>query len=98
MGEFFASGRFVDLVLIMVVAEGLALTLYHRRTGRGVPPSDLAGSLLSGLCLLLALRAALVGAWWGWIGVFLTASLFTHAADLLQRWRKTAGRDQPKAG
>ena len=88
MGEFFANGRVIDLILIMMLIEGALLTLYHRKTGRGIPPADLAGFLLSGLFLMLALRAALVGAWWGWVSLGLTAALITHLADIALRWRK----------
>lgn len=36
---------------------------------------------------MLALRGALVGAWWGWIGLCLAASLLAHLADLRRRWQ-----------
>ncbi|TCT18224.1 hypothetical protein [Thiobaca trueperi] len=94
MAEFFASGRVIDVILVMMLIEGLALTLYHRRTGKGIPPAGLAGFLLSGFVLLLTLRAALTGAWWGWICLGLTASLFTHLADLWLRWRNPGRKAQ----
>ena len=37
LGDLFATGRIVDLILVLVAAEGVALWLWHRRTGRGVP-------------------------------------------------------------
>ena len=95
MADFFASGRVVDLILVMMLIEGLALTLYHRRTGKGIPPAGLAGFLLSGFVLLLTLRAALTGAGWGWISLGLTAALFTHLTDLWLRWQ-TPGRQPAK--
>lgn len=61
MSELFASGRIIDLILVLILVEGLVLALVHRHTGRGLPPSDLIGFLLSGFLLMLALRAALVG-------------------------------------
>lgn len=85
--ELFATGRVVDLVLAFMAVEAACLVAYRRRTGRGPRPADLVSNLLSGLCLLLALRAALVGAWWGWIGLALTAALVAHLADLRRRWR-----------
>jgi hypothetical protein len=36
---------------------------------------------------MLALRGALVGAWWGWIAVGLLAALVAHLFDLQRRWR-----------
>lgn len=87
MEALFANGRIVDLILGLTVLEAVALVAYHRRTGRGVSPADLLGNLLAGACLLLALRGALVGAWWGWIALCLSASLLAHLADLRSRWR-----------
>jgi hypothetical protein len=83
----FASGRIVDVILIITVIEALLLVALYRRTGRGVAPADLLSNLASGISLMLALRAALVGAWWGWIGLCLVASLLAHLADLRRRWR-----------
>jgi hypothetical protein len=91
LNELFASGRIIDLILVMILVEGLVLALIHYRTGRGLAPQELIGFLLSGALLLLALRAALVGAWWGWMGLALAGSLVTHLADLAWRWRR-AGR------
>jgi hypothetical protein len=83
----FANGRIVDLILGLTVLEAVALIAYHRRTGHGVTPADLLGNLLAGVCLLLALRGALLGAWWGWIALCLAASLVAHVTDLRRRWR-----------
>lgn len=87
MEALFADGRIVDLILGLTLLEAVGLVAYHRRTGRGVAPGELAGNLLSGVCLLLALRGALVGAWWGWVALGLTGSLVAHLADLRRRWR-----------
>lgn len=98
MAEIFANGRIIDLILGLVLIEGILLAAYHRRTGRGLPPRELVGFLLSGFLLLLALRAALVGAWWGWVSLALTASLLTHLLDLRLRWSGSAKRAKPGAG
>jgi hypothetical protein len=86
MDRLFASGRIVDLILALVALEALGLLAYHRRTGRGPAPADALSNLLSGACLMLALRGALVGAWWGWVALPLLASLLAHLADLRRRW------------
>ena len=88
MSDLFATGRVVDLILVLVAVEGLALAAYHRRTGRGIAALDLLGNLLAGVFLLLALRGALVGAGWEWIGCALAAALLAHLGDLRRRWRK----------
>jgi len=87
MGQLFANGHVVDLILGLMVAEALALIIYRRRTGRGIAPLDLVGNLLAGLCLLLALRAALVDAAWGWIAAWLSVALIAHLLDLQRRWK-----------
>lgn len=84
---FFTSGQVVDLILGLMLLEGMALAVYHVKTGRGLTPGDLLGNLLAGAFLLLALRTALVQAWWGWMALSLAAALLAHLADLRRRWR-----------
>jgi hypothetical protein len=86
MTDLFASGRIVDIVLAITAIEAVLLVAYHRRTGRGPAPADLFGNLLSGVCLMLALRAALVDAWWGWVALWLLAAFGAHLSDLRRRW------------
>ncbi|MCG6897639.1 MAG: hypothetical protein LJE61_05510 [Thiocapsa sp.] len=86
MAELFASGALIDLILGLVLIEAVVLTVVHRFTGRGVAPRDLFGMLLAGVFLLLAVRAALVGADWGWVGLWLMLSLLAHLADVSVRW------------
>ena len=87
MSAFFTSGQVVDLALALVVLEAFGLALYRHRTGRGPLPSHLAGFLIAGVLLMLALRAALVDAGWGWIAAYLVAALIAHIVDLRQRWQ-----------
>lgn len=87
MAELFASGRLIDLILGLVVVEAIALTVFHRLTGKGVAPRDLVGLLLAGAFLLVAVRFALTGAEWVWIGLWLGLALIAHLADLALRWR-----------
>jgi hypothetical protein len=90
MSELLASGRIVDLILALMVLEGIVLIAYNRRTGRGVAPVDLLVNLFAGACLLLALRAALTGLWWRWTALWLAAALLAHLADLWRRWQRRA--------
>jgi hypothetical protein len=87
VAELFASGRLIDLVLIGVVLQGGVLAAYARVTGRGVAPVSLLATLAAGFFLLVALRTALAGGWWGWTGLALLAALIAHLADLRLRWR-----------
>jgi hypothetical protein len=95
MSGLFASGGIVDLILALTVLEGLVLTAYRLRTGRGPAPGPLLANLLAGICLLLAVRAALVDAWWGWLALCLAGSLVAHLADLRLRWRSPPLRQSP---
>ena len=81
LASFFASGHAADLVLAVLAVESLLL----RRAGR--PAIDVALLLLPGACMMLALRAALVGAPWPWIALALAASFPVHLADLMRRGR-----------
>jgi hypothetical protein len=71
MALFFASGRVIDLILALTAAEAIILLLLRYRSGRGLAPGDLLFTLASGACLMIAVRLALVGAWWGWLALFL---------------------------
>ncbi len=80
------SGHLIEAILAFTVIEWLMLAMYHRHTGRGVAPADVSRNLLSGLFLMLALREALVGGWWGWIAACLGASFLAHLGDLRRLW------------
>ena len=88
MSGAFASGLVADLVLTLLAAEAAALVWYRRRHGRGVPIGEALAFLAAGACLLLALRAALVGASWAWVAAPLAGAGAAHAVDLALRWRR----------
>jgi hypothetical protein len=50
-------------------------------------PRDFVANLAAGLALMLALRAGLSAAGWGWVAAGLTLAGLLHAADLRTRWR-----------
>jgi len=85
MSALFASGRIIDAILALVALEAVALAAWRWRTGRGLPPAALAANLCAGAALLLALRAALTGAAWSIVAVWLLAGLAAHAMDLRAR-------------
>ncbi len=78
--RFFASGHAVDLVLAVLAVEAVILIVRKHR----VLPVVLA--LLPGALMMLALRAALTGAGWHWVALWLALSWPVHLADL--RWRE----------
>lgn len=88
MSGLFASGLVADFVLALVALEAGLLAWHRRRTGRGVPVGETLAFLGAGACLLLALRAALVGASWEWVAAPLAGAGAAHIADLALRWRR----------
>jgi hypothetical protein len=80
----------IDLVIGVTVVEGLLLVFHHRLTGRGVAPRDFAANMVSGLCLMLALRGVVHGADAPWLALCLLAAGIAHGADILRRWRHAA--------
>ena len=87
MQSLVASGRIVDLILLVMLLELAVLLLYRRLTGRGLKPFDLVLLLLPVLFLLLALRAGLTGGAWTAVLAWLGAALLAHLADLSRRMR-----------
>lgn len=80
MNGLFDSGHAVDIVLAVIVIEGVWLvTRCKWRIG------DALLRLLPGAMILLALRAALTGSDWHWIALPLLLSFPLHVADLRRR-------------
>jgi hypothetical protein len=88
MADLFASGRLIDLILIVVVIEVTALLLLWRRKRRGIAPPDLLPNLCAGAFLLLALRAVLAGTDWMIAAACLAAAGLAHLTDVYRRWRR----------
>ena len=69
-----------------MLLEGLGLAgLYYFRR-RGVAPKRLLWNLGAGMCLLLAMRLALLGVWWGYVSAALLGALILHVGDLRRQW------------
>ena len=79
IAPFFASGHAADLVLAVLAAE--ALWLWR---AKGWSWARIAGLVGAAVFIVLALRAALVGAGWEWVAVLLALSLPLHLMDLSQ--------------
>jgi hypothetical protein len=84
--QAFGAAHVVEAIMALATAEGLALAGWHARTGRGVPPRDYALNLLSGLCLMAALRSALYEHAFVIQCAWLAAAGLAHGADLWRRW------------
>lgn len=81
-----ASGRIVDIMVAVIAVEVVAVLVFRRFYGGGIPAVPLLLNVGAGGSLMLALRAALGESDWQWIAAFLAASLAFHVADQLQRW------------
>ncbi|MFP4520199.1 MAG: hypothetical protein ACLFQ5_12170 [Oceanicaulis sp.] len=80
----FASGRIIDLILVLVLAEAVLLALVPRLRGR-MTTGDIAGLLLPGVLLMLAVRAALTGAPYTMTAAMLAAAFVFHILDVARR-------------
>ena len=85
MEALFASGGIVIAILVFVAIEALALALFHRRTGRGIPIVPLLANLAAGACLMFAIRAALLDQPWTSVGLFMALALIAHLVDFGSR-------------
>ncbi len=82
------TAALADCVLVLTVMEAVGLGLWHWVTGRGLSAAAAARMVLPGLCLMLALRAALSADAWVWVPLALMGALVAHLVDLRWRWRQ----------
>ncbi len=82
-----ASGAIALLAIVVLAIEGIAL-LVLARSRRRLRPLPIIANLLSGLCLILALRAALVGDSAIIIASWLGMGGLAHLADVVMRLRR----------
>jgi hypothetical protein len=86
VADLFSTGRIVDCIIALMILELFVLAVVHWRTRSGIAPLRLIVSLAAGAALLLALRAALLGAAWQNIAPWLILALAAHLVDLKMRW------------
>ncbi len=79
MEEFFASGRAVDVVLLVLLAEAIVLKW------RGTSLAIIFSALIPAVLMMIALRAALTGMDWPWISIPLALAFPVHIYDLYRR-------------
>lgn len=87
MSELFATGRIVDLLLLFLAAEVLALAVWRVRRGGGVPLGELLALGGAGAALLVALRLALTGVAWPAIAAALAVAGLLQGLLLVLRAR-----------
>ena len=77
--SFFGNGHAADLVLVVLALEAIWLK------SRGWGLVKILGLVGPAVFIVLALRAALVGAGWEWVAVLLALSFPMHLIDLAAR-------------
>lgn len=87
MAELVSNDIIVDAVLAFTILELAALVLIRRFRRIGPAPAVFLPTLLSGLALMLALRAVLAGAGPIVLALCLLASLLAHIVDLARLFR-----------
>lgn len=87
LAGLFASGRIIDIILVLMALETVALLGFHRATGKGVAPRALLPFMAAGVCLMLALKVALTGGSWQAVAGLLLLAFVAHLADIALRWR-----------
>ena len=95
MEGFVSSGRIADMILVALAIELLVVGFYLWRKGAGLMLVSLAASSLAGGAIVLALRAALQGAGWPFVAIYLAAALLAHMADLALRLLLTRQAEGP---
>lgn len=84
----------IDAVILATLFEWALLALLWQRRRSGLPPAALAAMLVPGLCLMLAVRGALLGMPWYAMALLLSAAGLVHLADLRRRWIRGPGDNQ----
>jgi len=82
-------GLVIDFVIGLTVAEAGFLLGMHYLVGRGLAPGQYLLNLVSGLFLMLALRAVQSGGAWHLPMICLLAAGLCHLADLIWRAKRT---------
>jgi hypothetical protein len=80
----------IDLVIVVTLVESLVLTLYHRSTGRGVAPRAFLLNMVSGLCLMFALRCLAKDTSGMPVALWLLMAGVAHGSDIWMRWQGRA--------
>lgn len=84
---FFSGTGLIDFVIAVTLVEGLLLSLWNLRTGRGMPLRDVWTMLLPGMMLMLALRTVMLNMDGLITALFLLAAGLNHGADVMRRLR-----------
>lgn len=90
MEQWFSTGRSIDVIIALVAIEMLGCLLLKQKMQYGSYVKEFVTTLLSGLCLLFALRGALVSASWIYIASGLLVSFCFHIVSLRMFWIRSS--------
>lgn len=90
MSALVASGAVFDLVIAVLLLEGLVLVVGALAGRRWL--KDLGGFVVAGLGLAVAARAAMLGADWGLVAAGLVLAFAAHVYDLVRRFSVARAR------
>ena len=82
-----SSPHLADLVLAVFAIEAVVIAWLWRAKQRGLSPAQFWPTAMAGVMLVIALRFALAGVQWPWIGLCLAGAGLAHAVDVWMRWR-----------
>ena len=85
--QLYQGSLVVDIAIGFITLETLLLWAFHKISGRGLALAECLLTIVSGACLMLALRCALTPDGWPGMALFLIAAGIAHGADLRARWR-----------
>ena len=95
MKEMLQDGRIIELILVLMVLEAVALVVWFKLKGSGIAPVELIVNISAGMFLMLAVLGALENVPVWAIGGCLVAALFAHLADLALRWNESNSTAAP---
>lgn len=91
----FQSGLVADLIVLLLLAEAALLWWLKARRDIGPGLGAVWPTLVSGVLLLLAIRTALTGAYWGVTALLLGLAGLSHLLDLALRTGRERARAAP---
>ena len=98
MEQLFTSGRIFDVILVAMALEVVIFGFWLWRRKQGLALVSFVASTVAGGSLVLALRAAITGAGWLFVAIYLAASLLAHVGEMVLRiLAAEAGSDDSSA-
>jgi len=79
--------QLVDAIFVLVILEGIGLTMFRRANGRGMPAQEVVSFLGAGAGLLIALRVLISDGSFVWFAAAMLVSLAMHLWHVKQRWQ-----------